>query len=83
MEKRAEICTKASNEKGGADTRFVGFIGSTFVGVARPKGYIKQLVVFNDHKCKHSIKYQEINIPEGMIVHAQGPVEGGRHDWFL
>ena len=34
-------------------------------------------------KRKHAFKYQAVNTPDGMILHAYGPAEGSRNDWFL
>lgn len=59
------------------------FIDGTVIGVSRPSGYMKQLIVHNGHKHKHALKYQAIRTPNGMIIHAYGPVGGRRHDWYL
>ena len=40
-------------------------------------------MVYNGHKRKHALKYQAVTPPDGMILHAYGPVEGRRHDWFM
>lgn len=63
-------------------TNYIGFIDGTVLGVARPKGYMRQLVVYEGHKKKHNIKYQAVKTPDGIILHAYGHVEGRRHDWF-
>lgn len=53
------------------------------LGIARPKGYVRQLVVCNGNKRNKTIKYQTVNTPEGILLHAYGPVEEHRHDWFI
>lgn len=83
MEPRVATFSKAINDKGAAMENCIGFIDGTIVGVARPRGYMRQLVVYNGHKRKHALKYRAINTPDGMIVHAHGPVEGRRHDVYL
>lgn len=42
-----------------------------------------QKVVFNGHKRSHALKFQAVTTPDGLILHAYGPVEGRRHDWTL
>lgn len=83
MQDREMRFSKAINDKGAALDNCIGFIDGTVVGVARPKGYMQQMVVYNGHKRKHALKYQAINTPDGMILHAHGPVEGCRQDWYL
>ena len=58
----------------------VGFIDGTVIGIARPTGYETQIVAYNGHKRKHSLKFQVANSPDGLILHAYGPTEGRRHD---
>lgn len=36
--------------------------------------------LFNGHKWMHGIKYQVITAPDGLIIHAYGPIEGRSHD---
>ena len=83
IENRAEAFSKAIRDGGAALSNCVGFIDGTVVGISRPTGYMKQLVVYNGHKRKHSLKFQAVNSSDGMILHAYGPVEGRRHDWFM
>ena len=61
----------------------VGFIDGTVIGIARPKGQRRRRVVYNGHKRKHALKYQAVNTPDGLMLHAAGPMEGRRHDWAL
>ncbi|CDF38936.1 unnamed protein product [Chondrus crispus] len=61
----------------------IGIIDGTVIGIARPKGHKRQRVVYNGHKRKHALKYQAVTTPDGLILHAAGPIEGRRHDWTL
>ena len=81
--KRAVEFSRAISDKGAGMQNFLRFIDGTVFGVARPKGYMQQLVVYNRHKRKHAFKYRAANTPDGMILRAYGPAEGSRHDWFL
>jgi hypothetical protein len=42
-----------------------------------------QRVAYNGHKRKHALKFQAVVAPDGLILHAYGPMEGRRHDWTL
>ena len=59
------------------------FIDGTVIGITRPKGNMMQKVVYNGHKRKHALKYQAVTTPDGLILHAYGPMEGHRHDWTM
>ena len=83
MASRFYAFNKAFSDKGGAIDKCIGFIDGTVVGVAHPKEYMRQLVVYNGHKRKHALKCQAVNTPDGMILHAYGSVEGRRHDLYL
>ena len=45
---------------------------------ARPQE--NQRVMYNGHKRIHSIKFQSVVIPNGLIANLHGPFEGKRHD---
>ena len=83
MSPRARIYANAIREKGGALRNCVGFIDGSVIGVACPGDNTAQSVAYNGHKRKHDLKFQAITAPDGMIVHAFGPLEGRRHDWTL
>ncbi|RXN13205.1 hypothetical protein ROHU_009828 [Labeo rohita] len=51
-----------------------GFIDGTVRPIARPG--ITQRILYNGHKRIHSLKYQAVAIPNGLIAHLYGPVEG-------
>lgn len=70
-------------EKAKAMSNCVGFIDGTVLAIARPKGNRLQNVVYNGHKRRHALKYQAMVTPDGLILHAYGPMEGRRHDWTL
>ncbi|RXN37054.1 Retrovirus-related Pol polyprotein from transposon 412 [Labeo rohita] len=55
-----------------------GFIDGTVRPIARPG--ITQRILYNGHKRIHSLKYQAVAIPNGLIAHLYGPVEGRKHD---
>lgn len=80
---RLEEFAKAVYDKSGCLENCIGFIDGTVLGIARPSGNMLQLSAYNGHKRKHSLKYQVVNTPDGMIMHVYGPVEGRRHDWTL
>jgi len=55
-----------------------GFIDGTVRGIARPQE--NERVMYNGHKQLHSIKFQSVVIPNGLIANLHGPIEGKRHD---
>ena len=60
-----------------------GFIDGTVISIARPSRGEVQNAAYNGHKCKHSLKLQAITSPDGLVLHAAGPIEGKRHDWTI
>ena len=58
-----------------------GFIDGTVRPICRPIHF--QEVVYNGHKRVHALKYQAVSLPNGIIVHLSGPLEGRRHDAAL
>lgn len=58
-----------------------GFIDGTVRAMCRPGD--DQQLFYNGHKRVHSLKYQTIVAPDGLIVHLFGPMEGRRHDCAL
>ena len=55
-----------------------GFIDGTVRPICRPGE--NQPIVYNGHKRVHSIKFQSVVAPNGLIANLYGPVEGRRHD---
>ena len=64
--------------KTGVDINFVGFIDGTVRGCSRPTRYQKR--VYNMHKKLHSLKFQSVSLPNGLILQLKGPYEGKMHD---
>jgi hypothetical protein len=69
------------SSKGAPLTDCIGFIDGTVRPICRPGK--NQKAVYNGHKRVHSLKYQSVTSPEGLIIHLFGPIEGARHDSFL
>lgn len=59
----------------------VGFIDGTVQRCARPGIY--QRVLYNGHKRCHSVKWQGLMLPNGIMPMPFGPVNGRRNDGFL
>jgi len=70
--------TEVIKEKGAALQNCWGFIDGTVRPISRPGR--NQRVMYNGHKKVHSIKFQSIAAPNGLIANLYGPVEGKRHD---
>jgi hypothetical protein len=59
----------------------VGFIDGTVREICKPS--VLQGPLYNGKDRKHSLKYQAITTPDGMIKHLAGPYPGTRHDQFM
>lgn len=59
----------------------VGFIDGTVREITKPT--VLQGPLYNGKDRKHSLKYQAINTPDGIIRHLAGPYPGSRHDQFM
>ena len=70
-------------QKRNALSNCVAFIDGTVIGVSRPGKSGYQHVLYNRHKRKHALKYQAVLMPDGMLLHVYGPLEGRKHDWTL
>lgn len=64
--------------KGAALQNCWGFIDGTVRPICRPTH--NQRLVYNGHKRVHSLKYQSVVAPNGLIANLFGPIEGCRHD---
>ncbi|XP_068738581.1 uncharacterized protein [Montipora capricornis] len=73
-----EEYAQAISRKGSPLQNCFGFIDGTVRPVCRPGRH--QRVLYNGHKRVHSLKYQSIALPNGLIGNLYGPVEGRRHD---
>ena len=67
-----EVYANAVHEKGDALQNCFGFIDGTVPPIAKPGEY--QRIVYNRHKRVHSLKFQLVVIPNGMIANLYGPV---------
>ena len=69
-------------EKGAPLENFFGFIDRTVMKICRPKP-IYQRIVYNGHKRVHSIKFQRLALPNGLVGNLSEPNEGRRHDSIM
>ena len=67
-----EVYANAVHQKGAALQNCFGFIDGTVRPIAKPG--VNQRIVYNGHKRVHSLKFQSVVIPNGMIAHLYGPV---------
>ena len=68
----------AIHQQGAPLNNCFGFVDGTVRGIARPK--YNQRVMYNGYKRVHSIKFQSVVTPNGLIANLAGPFEGKRHD---
>lgn len=73
-----ESYCQAISRMGSPLTNCFGFVDGTVRPIARPGE--NQRLVYNGHKRVHSLKFQSVAIPNGLISNLYGPVEGRRHD---
>ena len=55
-----------------------GFVDGTVRPICKPGQ--NQRIVYNGHKRVHSIKFQSVIAPNGLIANLAGPYEGRKHD---
>lgn len=72
---------EAVTANGGTVNNCWAFIDGTHVHVMWPSKYQKHL--YSGYKKYHSLKYQAVVTPDGMIVHLAGPYPGAHHDSFM
>ena len=58
-----------------------GFVDGTVRPVCRPSE--NQRAIYNGHKRVHSIKFQAVVLPNGLVGNLFGPIEGIRHNRFM
>lgn len=58
-----------------------GFVDGTVRPLCRPGQ--QQRLFYNGHKRVHSLKFQSVVAPNGLIANLYGPIEGRRHDCAL
>ena len=72
-----DYCCAVYNKGAALDNCF-GFVDGTVRPICRPGK--DQRIVYNGHKKVHSLKFQSVVLPNGLIANMYGPVEGKRHD---
>ena len=73
-----ESYARAIHDKGACLDNIWGFLDGTQLRICRPSD--GQESVYNGHKRQHSLKFQSVMLPCGIIGHFSGPIEGRRHD---
>ncbi|XP_071944737.1 uncharacterized protein [Antedon mediterranea] len=68
-------------DSGAAIDNCWGFVDGTVRPICRPGEH--QRIVYNGHKRVHSLKFQSVVTPNGLIANLFGPIEGCRHDAFM
>ena len=67
-----EVYANAIHRKGAPLTNCFGFVDGTVRPISRPVK--NQRCVYNGHKRIHSLKFQSVALPNGLIGHMYGPV---------
>ncbi|OWZ24570.1 hypothetical protein PHMEG_000394 [Phytophthora megakarya] len=88
LDSKLEEFSEAMFAAGAPYTKIWCFIDGTVRRVCRPqpqkvcgkRKYLTQQSVYNGHKRKHSLKFQSLMTPDGMISHLFGPFPGRNHD---
>lgn len=73
-----QLYVQAISRQGSPLRNCFGFVDGTIRAISRPGE--NQRVVYNGLKCVHSLKFQSVAIPNGLVANLYGPVEGRRHD---
>lgn len=68
----------AIHQRGAGLKNCFGFIDGTVRPICRPGQ--QQRIMYNGHKRIHSLKFQSVTLPNGLIANIFGPIEGKRHD---
>ncbi|KAJ7302650.1 hypothetical protein DFH08DRAFT_722830 [Mycena albidolilacea] len=74
MTQRLQLYADAIHMKGSLLRLIWGFIDCTIRCMCRPSWWQQQ--VYNGHKKVHALKFQAIRLPDGLIGHLFGPIEG-------
>ena len=69
---KLQIYAEAVSAKGAALDNCFGFVDGTGRPICRPKE--EQRIVYNGHKRVHSLKFQSVALPNGIIANLYGPV---------
>ena len=78
---KLEEYARAVHKAGAPLTSVWCFIDCTIRGICSPTWFQRQ--VYNGHKKFHSLKFQALKLPNGLIGHLYGPIEGRRNDNYL
>ena len=73
-----QIFANAIHDKGAPLENCWGFVDGTVRPLCRPGE--NQRIMYNGHKKVHTIKFQSVVAPNGLIANVFGPVQGRRHD---
>ena len=76
-----QVCAAQATAAGCLLPGCVGFMDGTLVSIATPQ--YGQAAAYSGHKKEHGIKFQNVTVPNGIVVHQYGPVEGRRTDAFV
>lgn len=80
---KAELFSDAIHRKCSIPRQFIGFMDGALLGIARPGNDAEQNAAYNGHKRKHTLKFQTITGPVGIIFHKHRPLEERCHEWPL
>ena len=69
---KLQLYADAIHRKGAALSNCFGFVDGTIRPICRPKK--NQRIVYNGHKRVHSLKFQTVSLPNGMIANMFGPL---------
>ena len=69
---KLQLYADAVHRKGAALSNCFGFVDGTVRSICRPKN--NQRMVYNGHKRVHSLKFQSVTLPSGIIANMFGPV---------
>ncbi|KAF7336366.1 DDE Tnp4 domain-containing protein [Mycena venus] len=75
---RMQEYADAIHAKGAPLDSVWGLLDCTIRGICRPSRW--QQIAYNGYKKIHAIKFQAIKLPNGLIGHLFGPMEGRRND---
>jgi hypothetical protein len=75
------VYAAAIHNRGAPLASIFAFIDCTIRRICHPTWFQRQ--AYNGHKKFHSLKYQALMLPNGIIGHLYGPMEGRRNDNFL
>lgn len=72
----AATYTRVIRAKFGALQNCISLTDGTVIGIACPGYSAEQNAAYNGHKHKNALKLQTIAAPHGLLLHADGIVEG-------